>query len=128
MKISHGRSDGSTRRGQGTFTGVVHQDTVLENRPAIAINDNFFEPGARSYWHKHAGGQVLVVKAGAGHIQNRAGEAAKIQTGDIIYADPGEEHWHGAGPNSYIVHTAISLGPTEWGSEVTDEEYGRVTS
>ena len=44
MKISRGRAEGDSRIGQGTFTGLVHQDTVLENRPAIAINDNFFAP------------------------------------------------------------------------------------
>ena len=128
MKISRGRAAGDSRIGQGTFTGEVHQDSVLENRPAIAINDNFFAPGARSYWHSHEGGQVLIVKAGQGHIHNRSGEAAPLHPGDVVYADPGEEHWHGADPRTYILHTAISMGVTRWLEEVSEADYRRITA
>jgi quercetin dioxygenase-like cupin family protein len=123
MKVSHGRVEGASRRGQGTFTGVVHQDPVLDVRPAIAVNDNFFEPGARGYWHSHEQGQLLVVKAGHGHVHTRAGVSEPLDPGDVVYANPGEEHWHGAGANTYILHTAISMGVTTWLEEVSDKDY-----
>ncbi len=128
MKISRGRAEGDSRIGQGTFTGLVHQDSVLENRPAVATNDNFFAPGARSYWHSHEGGQVLIVKAGQGHIHNRSGESAPLHPGDVVYADPGEEHWHGAAATRFMTHLAIVQVDEEgnaatWLDHVTDEEY-----
>ncbi len=126
MKISHGHVEGKgSRRASGTFTGTVHQHPVMEGQPAVVVNDNFFEAGARSYWHKHTGGQVLLVKAGQGHVQTRAGEGTTIREGDVIYAEPGEEHWHGARPDSYVLHTAISFGPTVWGEEVSADDYER---
>jgi len=121
VKISHGRAEGApSRRAHTTFTGGVHQDTVLENRPAVAINDVFFEPGGRTYWHSHADGQVLIVRAGQGFIGARGAAAQPIRSGDVVYADPGEEHWHGAGSDTFLLHTAISLGLTTWLEEVAD--------
>jgi quercetin dioxygenase-like cupin family protein len=46
-----------------------------------------------------------------------------LDPGDVVYADPGEEHWHGAGANTYILHTAISMGVTTWLEEVSDKDY-----
>ena len=40
------------------------------------------------------------------------------------WAPPGEVHWHGAAPDSFINHTAISLGDTDWAEAVDDEHYG----
>jgi quercetin dioxygenase-like cupin family protein len=49
------------------------------------------------------------------------GEAAQVlRPGDVVYADPGEEHWHGAGADTYLLHTAISLGTTTWLEEVSE--------
>jgi quercetin dioxygenase-like cupin family protein len=44
----------------------------------------------------------------------------------VVWAPPGEVHWHGAGPNSFINHTAISLGTTDWAEPVDDAHYGAV--
>jgi quercetin dioxygenase-like cupin family protein len=125
MKTNRGRAESHSRRGQATFTGVVHQDLVLDGRPAIVIFDGFFEPGARSYWHSHEGGQVLLVKAGQGHIHTRSGESSPLRPGDVVYADPAEEHWHGANPDTFVIHTAISIGATTWLEAVSDTEYQR---
>jgi quercetin dioxygenase-like cupin family protein len=46
-----------------------------------------------------------------------------LRAGDAVYAPPGEEHWHGAAPESFLLHTAISLGHTRWFGEVTAEQY-----
>jgi quercetin dioxygenase-like cupin family protein len=121
VKISHGRIEsGPSRRAHTTFTGGVHQDTVLENRPAVAVNDVFFEPGGRTYWHSHANGQVLIVKAGQGFVGSRGDAAQAIRPGDVVYAEAGEEHWHGAGSDTFLLHTAISLGVTTWLEEVPE--------
>ena len=45
--------------------------------------------------------------------------------GDVVWFDPGERHWHGGGPDTYVSHIAISLGATNWEDAVTDEEYSK---
>ncbi len=85
-----------------------------------------FEPGARTGWHTHPGGQVLYVVSGTGRVGTRDGEIVTIGPGDVVLAPPGEVHWHGATADSPMNHLSITHhGATEWiGEMVTDEEYG----
>jgi quercetin dioxygenase-like cupin family protein len=87
------------------------------------VNSVFFEPGGRTFWHSHAGGQVLIVGTGSGMIETRDGDRYALHPGDIVWAAPGEEHWHGAAPDSFVAHTAISLGVTQWLEEVAGDRY-----
>jgi quercetin dioxygenase-like cupin family protein len=125
MKINHGREAGtSSEQRTATFTGEVWGDPVLPETDGVLINNVFFAPGARTHWHTHHQGQVLVVTAGEGRARARDGSGGELAAGDVVWIPPGEEHWHGAGPDSYMLHLAISLGGHDWLDPVTDEEYG----
>lgn len=126
MKIKRARVDGqpSELRSE-TFTGTVWADPVLEATDGVLINNVFFAPGARTHWHTHDAGQVLHVLAGEGRAGLRDGSAETIRAGDVVFFAPGEEHWHGAAADSYLLHLAISLGGHDWLDPVTDEEYAR---
>ena len=87
----------------------------------VGVNDVFFEPGARTHWHMHAIGQVLVVTHGEGFVRTRDGDGGRIAAGDVVHIAAGEEHWHGAGPESYLLHVAISLGAATWLEPVSDD-------
>ena len=52
------------------------------------------------------------------------GDTPALTVGDVVWIPPGEEHWHGAAPDSYMIHLAISLGGHDWLDPVTDGEYG----
>ena len=84
-----------------------------------------FEPGAHTDWHRHPEGQVLYVTEGAGLVANEAGDRVTIGAGDVVYAPPGELHWHGAAPAAPMVHLSLTTGgATEWiGRKVSDQEY-----
>lgn len=87
-----------------------------------------FSPGARTAWHHHPNGQVLHVTEGQGLAQARGGPVRVIRAGDTVRFAPEEEHWHGAGPASFMTHLAVhehddSGAATHWGAHVTDEEY-----
>ena len=69
-----------------------------------------FQAGSRNHWHRHAGGQLLHVVEGEGWVQSRGEAARRIRTGDSVSAEPGEEHWHGAGPEAPMAHIAVSVG------------------
>jgi quercetin dioxygenase-like cupin family protein len=106
------------------FSGDVHFDVIARSQTA-RVNTVRFAPCARTAWHSHALGQTLHVTDGVGLIQARGGEVQVIRPGDVIWTPPGEEHWHGAAPDRFMVHTAIWEGDdTTWGDLVTDEEYG----
>lgn len=113
------------------FTGDVYFDQVAKN-PAPsrvqAINVHF-SPGARTAWHTHPRGQVIWVTEGVGRVQREGGPVEEIRPGDRVWFEPGENHWHGAAPDRFMVHVAIQEGddegvPVYWGPHVTDEEYG----
>jgi len=125
MQVSHGRSGQPSEQRTATFTGTVNLDPVL-NAPGVMINTVIFTPGARTHWHRHPGGQLLVVTAGRGIVATRAADIADVQvvtSGDVVWAEPGEEHWHGACGDSLLTHMAVSHGTTEWAGEVTESDY-----
>jgi quercetin dioxygenase-like cupin family protein len=74
----------------------------------------------------------LWVTEGIGRIQSRGSKIIEIHPGDVIYTPPGEWHWHGAAPDSFMIHVAMWEAPadgpeTEWGALVTDAEYQETT-
>jgi quercetin dioxygenase-like cupin family protein len=124
MKINRGREpDSFSERREKTFSGEVWSDPVLSGVDDVAINNVFFAPGARTHWHRHSGAQILCVISGRGHAYTRGGEGGEIRAGDVVYIPAGEEHWHGADPESYLLHAAITFGGHDWLVPVTDEEY-----
>ena len=129
MKINRGREAGvpSEQRSE-TFTGEVWADSVLASTGHVMVNNVFFAPGARTHWHRHDAGQILLVTSGEGRVATRDGDVGTIGVGDTVWFPPGEEHWHGAGPDSYLVHLAVSLEKTEWLEPVSDDEYTREKS
>ena len=113
-----------------TFTGDAWIDVIArgEEPSRVRVNVVRFAPGARNAWHAHAVGQTVHVVDGVGRIQARGGEIVEIHPGDTIHTPPGEWHWHGAAPDRFMTHLAIweapASGPeSEWGDQVTDEEY-----
>lgn len=124
--VNRGRQAGATSDLRGpTFTGEVWADPVLATGEGVTVNTVFFPPRARTHWHRHERGQVLLVTHGRGYVQVRGGAGTWVAAGDAVYFPAGEEHWHGAGPETWLTHTAISLGATDWLEQVSAEDYGR---
>ena len=123
MIIRHANTEHRAPAKPSQFTGRAVGDSILPATDGVIINTMTFEPGARTHWHSHEHGQILSVVAGYGLICT-AGEAPEaLRAGDWVWIPPGERHWHGAGPSTYLTHTAISLGATQWSDEVSAEEY-----
>lgn len=80
-----------------------------------------FDDGARTHWHRHAGGQVLFVLDGDGRTATRAQPEVELAAGDVVYVEPDEEHWHGARPGCSMRHVALSFGTTVWLEPVDSE-------
>ncbi len=125
MRISRGRGGGPSEQRPSTFSGSAWIDPVLAAQDEVTVANVFFEPGARTHWHTHRIGQVLHVSQGEGWIQARDGSGFWLTAGDTVHIPAGEEHWHGAAPESAVLHLAVSIGPTDWLEPVTDEEYAQ---
>ena len=113
------------------FTGKVWFGPLsrAEDRPLNALGV-MFEPAARTDWHTHPEGQVLYVVSGAGRVQTADGETVEVGPGDVVHRAPSPHIWHGAAPDSYLMHLSLTTGgDTEWKSEkVSDEDYHRSTA
>ena len=129
MRVISAR-DFETRSGpEEWFTGSVWMDTTSFPAPGGGIFKVLFEPGARTHWHTHPEGQILYVLTGIGRAQKEGEGMMEILPGDTVYIAPNEKHWHGASPETFMVHLAVNLafesgGETEWLEPVADEQYG----
>lgn len=111
------------------FTGMVRVqplfDTTATTRAYAASVS--FAAGARTAWHTHPRGQVLIVTEGIGRAQLWGGRVEEIRPGDVVRIPPGAKHWHGAGPTSAMTHIAVvehlDGRNTEWMEKVTDAQY-----
>jgi hypothetical protein len=107
-------------------TGVYTMKPV----PEIPINGGpapgaIWQPGMRSYWHCHAGGQIMMVFDGVGRVQKRGERMRILHKGDTEYAAPGVEHWHGAAPDQSAQFFQVSIAPPQvyWMEEVGRDDY-----
>lgn len=129
MDIIPSGSRPSMRAPAEYFTGTVRQDPVFEAAEPARLRalSVTFEPGARTAWHTHPLGQTLIVTSGRGLAQSWGGPVREIRTGDVVWFPPGEKHWHGAAPDTAMVHLAIQEaldGKTvDWLEHVSDEQY-----
>jgi len=123
---------GSQPSGKGPaeyFTGTVRIDPLFEaHGPARALGASVtFEPGARTAWHTHPLGQILIVTAGCGRAQRWGGPIEEIRPGDVIWIPPGEKHWHGATATTAMTHIAIveqlDGKSADWMEKVSDAQY-----
>jgi quercetin dioxygenase-like cupin family protein len=119
------RDHGDAIKGPGDrFLGDVWLWPRIGATQHTEVRNVLFTPGARSAWHRHPGGQVLHVTEGAGRVQARGEDREEIRAGDTVVCQPGEEHWHGAAPGTFMTHIAVTDGATEWHEQVSDHEYG----
>ena len=104
------------------FTGTVTPRSSAE----IRTNRYHFDPGARTKWHSHEGGQVIFVEEGRLRVQERGKAARDVEQGATFHVAAGVEHWHGAMPNGKgITQISLSFGTTNWMEAVGESDYKR---
>jgi quercetin dioxygenase-like cupin family protein len=113
------------------FTGNVWvKMLVTEKEYNCSVYNVTFEPGARTHWHSHPGGQILLVTGGKGYSQEEGKPARPLHPGDVVTIPQNVKHWHGATKNSWFVHVGITANPqagdAEWFEEVNEREYNEL--
>jgi quercetin dioxygenase-like cupin family protein len=111
------------------FTGKawVHPLIQADSAFNIPVSSVTFEPGARTYWHSHGGGQGIIAIDGVGYYQEKGKPIQVLRKGDAVKCPPGTPHWHGASPETSFVQMAVTpnhvSGRVKWMQPVTDAEY-----
>jgi quercetin dioxygenase-like cupin family protein len=111
------------------FTGSVYNYTLVANDSTYntLVGNVFFEKGARSNWHVHPSGQILIVLDGEGYHQLEGQPRQVMKKGDVIKCPPNVKHWHGATEKSSLTQMYIlpktEKGIVTWLEAVTDDQY-----
>lgn len=111
------------------FTGTVRMEPVIgaepPGRPGSAIVT--FQPGARTNWHTHPLGQLLLITEGRGRAQSESGPVVELLPGDVVWFPAEERHWHGAAPDAGMTHIAVHAAldgrTVDWDGPVADNDY-----
>jgi len=123
---------GTSPSGKGPadqFTGTVRRDSLLQAEAPGRVATGYvtFEPGARTSWHVHPAGQILVITAGCGWVQCKGGQREEVRPGDAVWFPAGVKHWHGATATTAMTHLAVTESvdgsAVTWLENVTDSEY-----
>lgn len=113
------------------FTGAVRVDPMFQAGAPVRMRGASvtFEPGARSAWHTHPMGQILIVTAGVGWVQQWGGPKQEIRPGDVVRIASGVKHWHGATATNAMTHIALQEHQdgkvVDWLEKVDDAQYGK---
>ena len=106
--------------------GLVPNDSIYNT----VVGNVYFEPGARSNWHIHPAGQILIITGGVGYHQIKGQPKQTIRKGDVVKCPPNVEHWHGASLDSGLQQIYVlpntEKGIVTWLEKVTDEEYTNI--
>ena len=130
ITIARGGTQPSRSGPAANFTGSVRVDPLFQpagtNRAAGSLVT--FDPGAHSAWHTHATGQVLIVTAGTGRVQQWGQPVDEIRIGDVVRIPPNTKHWHGAAPATSMAHISVIEQPATgdavvWMEKLTPEQY-----
>lgn len=111
------------------FTGTVKVEQLFPADAPSRVSGGTvtFAPGARTHWHTHPFGQVLLITAGTGRVQMEGGPVQEVHAGDVVRIPAHIKHWHGAAPDSSMTHIAIQDNldgnAVDWLEPVTDQQY-----
>lgn len=113
------------------FTGNAYNTALVDAHSTFttAVGNVYFEPGARSNWHSHPAGQILIITDGVGYHQIEGQPIEIIKKGSVVKCPPNVRHWHGASADVglqqlYIVPNT-EKGIVKWEEAVTDEVYNK---
>lgn len=129
MDVIRNGSRPSSVGGPENFTGHARRDPIYTaaEPSRLACGYVTFAPGARTVWHTHPVGQLLIITFGSGRVGTWDGPVQEVHAGDVVWFAPGEKHWHGAGPGTGMTHVAVTEAEggtaVDWLEPVTDEQF-----
>ena len=109
--------------GRGNFASNFVGTVTVGDSSNMRMSRIRFEAGARTNWHLHSTGQLLLVEEGKGRLQEEGSAIQELATGRPVYTRPNVRHWHGAAPDMHAVQFSVYSGDLGWQDAVTDDVY-----
>lgn len=109
--------------GRGNFGANFTGSVTVGETGNMRMSRIRFEAGARTNWHVHTAGQLLLVEEGRGRLYEQGGEIVDIPAGQPVYTKPNVPHWHGAAPDQPALQFSVYSGDLKWMEAVSDDEY-----
>ena len=119
----------TTKASATNFTGDVTVTRFFGSQNPTGLSGGVvsFNPGARTAWHDHPNGQLIIIISGSGRVQQWGGPVIEVNQGDLVWFPPNVKHWHGAGPDQSMSHISIADivdgKSSGWSELVTDKQY-----
>jgi quercetin dioxygenase-like cupin family protein len=117
------KGSSETFTGNAYNVGLVDPDSIF----TTAVGNVYFEPGARSNWHSHPAGQILIITDGVGYHQIEGKPIEIIKKGSIVKCPPNVRHWHGAsaevGLQQLYIVPNTEKGIVNWNEAVAEDVY-----
>jgi quercetin dioxygenase-like cupin family protein len=107
----------------------VRRDALMQSEAPghVSVGLVTFEPGARTAWHTHPAGQILIIASGCGWVQCQGEPREQVLPGDAVWFPAGIKHWHGATATTAMTHIVVTENvdgnAVDWLEQVTDSEY-----
>ena len=118
-----GGAPGGGAAGAGGFANNFTGTIAVQDSAEMRMSRIRFEAGARTRWHVHSTGQLLLVEEGKGLLQEEGSAIVQLDAGKPVYTKPNVRHWHGAAPDAHAVQFSVYSGTLEWKEQVTDDQY-----
>lgn len=110
-------------RGRGNFGDNFTGKITVGETGSMRMSRIKFEAGARTNWHLHSTGQLLLVEEGKGRLQELGSQVVELKAGQPVYTKPNVKHWHGAAPDEAALQFSVYSGTLEWMEAVSDADY-----
>ncbi|ANI80144.1 4-carboxymuconolactone decarboxylase (plasmid) [Sphingobium sp. EP60837] len=129
MEIMRNGSRPSSYGTEENFTGRVRRDPIHTSELPSRLMSGYvtFEPGARTRWHQHPYGQLLIITSGHGRVASWNDSVQEVSAGDVVWIKAGEKHWHGAGAHTAMTHIAVTEAENgkavDWLEPVADAQF-----
>ncbi len=109
--------------GRGNFGANFTGKVTVGDSSNMRSSRIRFEAGARTNWHTHSTGQLLLVEEGRGRLYEQGGDIVELRAGEPVLTRPNVLHWHGAAPDEHALQFSVYSGDLKWAEAVSDEEY-----
>ena len=109
--------------GRGNFASNFTGNIAVQQTTGMNMSRIRFDAGARTNWHIHTEGQILLIEEGRGRLQEQGEAVRELIVGQPVLTKPNVLHWHGAAPDMHALQFSVYGGKLDWKQAVTDEEY-----
>ncbi len=116
---AHTPYQGGAKEFDGSVT--LQRLVTAEDSSQVELLAVWFSAGARTHAHTHDVDQVLHIMEGQGVVADEH-EARIVSAGDVVTVPANSWHWHGATPDSAMMHISIRKqgSRTDWDVDQKD--------